>query len=151
MAKCVNINHPDFNRLVESSGLHPVILSAKMGVWMEKNNTDNWPTLEQLDLVKSISREPSSIDLFKDFLITATDITVSDIEKRIAGLIENLDSESTIEEFDKLLAMQARTQRVLIALAEKLRLVPSAVKHGDIKAAKVLRTSNDKPIWEDHD
>ena len=71
--------------------------------------------------------------------------------KRIAGLIENLDSESTIEEFDKLLAMQARTQRVLIALAEKLRLVPSAVKHGEIKAAKVLRTSNDKPIWEDHD
>ena len=50
MNKCVSINHPDFIELVRQSGLHPAILSAKMGVWMESNSTDEWPSLEQLGL-----------------------------------------------------------------------------------------------------
>ena len=40
------------------SGLNPLVLSAKMGVWMDKNNTEMWPTLEQLGLgVKSDNQQ----------------------------------------------------------------------------------------------
>ena len=53
MNKCVNIKSLDFIELVRQSGLHPAILSAKMGVWMEQNNTDEWPSLEQLGLSSS--------------------------------------------------------------------------------------------------
>lgn len=56
MAKCVNINHPDFLRLVDATGMHPAVLSAKMGVWMEQNNTDEWPSVDQLNLLKSYTR-----------------------------------------------------------------------------------------------
>ena len=49
MAKCVNINHPDFLGLVDETGMHPAVLSAKMGVWMEQNNTDEWPNVDQLN------------------------------------------------------------------------------------------------------
>ena len=51
MAKCINKNHPDFLELVDQLGIDPMILSAKMGVWMENNNSDEWPTLEQLGLI----------------------------------------------------------------------------------------------------
>ena len=63
MAKCVNINHPDFLRLVDETGMHPAVLSAKMGVWMEQNNTDNWPTLEQLNINKPFVSENKGVSL----------------------------------------------------------------------------------------
>ena len=50
MIKCININHPDFKDLVENSGVDALNLSTKMGVWMEENNTEEWPTLEQLGI-----------------------------------------------------------------------------------------------------
>lgn len=50
MNKCVNIKSKEFIDLVRQSGLNPAVLSAKMGVWMEKNNTDEWPSLQQLGL-----------------------------------------------------------------------------------------------------
>ena len=55
MAKCININHPDFKKLASESGIHPAILAAQMGVWMEKNNTDEWPKLEQLNVVSGLA------------------------------------------------------------------------------------------------
>lgn len=48
MNSCINLNDTSFKALVKESGLHPAILSAKMGVWMEKHNTEEWPTLKQL-------------------------------------------------------------------------------------------------------
>jgi len=50
MATCVNKSHPEFLELVEKSGIHPDILAAKIGVWMEKNDTDEFPALEDLNL-----------------------------------------------------------------------------------------------------
>ena len=55
MAECININHPEFKKLASESGIHPAILAAQMGVWMEKNNTDEWPRLEQLNVVSGLS------------------------------------------------------------------------------------------------
>ncbi|MGL4477384.1 MAG: hypothetical protein ACRCVK_03965 [Aeromonas veronii] len=71
--------------------------------------------------------------------------------RRIATLIEGLDDDSSIEDFDKLLNMQARAQRAMSSLAEKLRLTPSTVKNGEVKAGKALRIPHgQKPLHEDY-
>lgn len=61
MAQCININHPEYSKLLTQSGLSSMQLSAKMGVWMEKNNSDEWPTLEQLGITPILAAK-SSID-----------------------------------------------------------------------------------------
>lgn len=50
MATCVNIKHPEFINLLEESGLSEGVLSAKMGVWMEENNTELFPKLKDLGI-----------------------------------------------------------------------------------------------------
>ena len=55
MNKCVNIKLAEFKELVEQTGINPLVLSARMGVWMEQNNTDEWPTLEQLNLQNQVN------------------------------------------------------------------------------------------------
>lgn len=71
--------------------------------------------------------------------------------RRIGALIDSLDPEtSTIDEWDKLLNMQARTQRAMQSLAEKLRIPPSTVHNGEKTAAKLIShaKSTERP-WED--
>lgn len=52
---CVNRNHPDFATLLDSSGLHPLVLEAEISLWMEKNNNlEEFPTLSQLGLGKDL-------------------------------------------------------------------------------------------------
>lgn len=51
MGKCINLSHPEFKNLVETSGLDPLILASKIKTYWEKtNNTDIFPTLEELGL-----------------------------------------------------------------------------------------------------
>ena len=50
MSKCVNLKSKEFQSLVEISGINSMELSAKMGIWMDENDTDIWPTLEQLGI-----------------------------------------------------------------------------------------------------
>ena len=47
---CININHPDYQFLLENSGESPVSLQAEISMWMDKYGTDNFPTLSQLNL-----------------------------------------------------------------------------------------------------
>jgi len=49
MSYCININHPEYIQLLQNSNLKPAVLKAKIGVWMEENNSTDFPTLEQLD------------------------------------------------------------------------------------------------------
>lgn len=67
--------------------------------------------------------------------------------RRIARMIEGLPDHPEIEDLDRLLNMQARAQRSLASLAEKLRLTPSTVKNGEVKAAQVLREGHELPPW----
>ena len=46
--RCVNINHPEFKELLEQSDLDPISLAADISIWQDRNNTDLFPTLEQL-------------------------------------------------------------------------------------------------------
>ena len=49
MKHCINLKSPDFQALVKESNIHPAVLAAKMSVYMDKNNTSEWPSLDQLD------------------------------------------------------------------------------------------------------
>jgi len=50
MRHCINVNNESFKALAIESGLHPAVLSSKIGVWQDTNNTEEFPTLQQLDL-----------------------------------------------------------------------------------------------------
>lgn len=47
--RCVNINHPDFKELLNQSSLDPISLAADVSIWQDRNDTDLFPTLEQLN------------------------------------------------------------------------------------------------------
>ena len=46
--RCVNINHPEFKELLNQSTLDPISLAADVSIWQDRNDTDLFPTLEQL-------------------------------------------------------------------------------------------------------
>lgn len=60
---CVNESSPEFQSLLENSGINQHILAAKVTVWQELNGVENFPTLEQLGLT-----EKSSDRIFKESL-----------------------------------------------------------------------------------
>lgn len=130
MAKCININHPDFKKLVSESDIHSAILAAQMGVWMEKNNTDNWPTLEQLDSFKPVLREVTDIDLLKEFLKSASDITITDVEKHMVGLADTFSKRKfnghyTVLKTDLMRTGFNRHQRARDIVADINSIVPN--------------------------
>lgn len=48
MAKCVNINNPEFKALQEQTGLSVPLLSAKVAIWQDKNNADHFPNANEI-------------------------------------------------------------------------------------------------------
>ncbi len=52
MSKCINKSHPEFKQLLLDTDINPFILAAKVGIWMEQNNTEDFPTIEQLNILK---------------------------------------------------------------------------------------------------
>ena len=63
MANCI-VHNDKFKDLVEKSGLTSIKLEAMMDMWMSKNNTEVWPTLEQLGVgfYKDVSRYSRKIE-----------------------------------------------------------------------------------------
>jgi hypothetical protein len=55
---CINISHPDYQELLKSSGINASVLNAKISVWMDKNGTDNFPSLEQLNITPQTASTP---------------------------------------------------------------------------------------------
>ncbi len=58
MSKCINKSHPEFKKLLLETDINPLTLAAKVGVWMDTNNTENFPSLKDLGLAKP---KPSQI------------------------------------------------------------------------------------------
>ena len=46
--RCVNLGHPEFKELLSQSQLDPISLAADISIWQDKNNSDLFPTLDQL-------------------------------------------------------------------------------------------------------
>ena len=54
---CVNTSHPQFKVLLEQTGLHPDLLKAEVSIWMDQNNSDSFPTMEELQLSQMTASE----------------------------------------------------------------------------------------------
>lgn len=66
MSLCINIKHPDYIKLENSTSISPAILKAKISIWQDQNNTDNFPTLKQLGIEEKItSVKPGVAELFE--------------------------------------------------------------------------------------
>lgn len=50
--KCININHADVQELAEQLNLNPVIVAARIGDWQDTNNTNEWPSIEDITVNK---------------------------------------------------------------------------------------------------
>ena len=60
---CVNINHPDFKTLKEETKLHPAILAAKIAIWQEKNNTEDFPDVTQINPSNEVSYALKAVNI----------------------------------------------------------------------------------------
>lgn len=65
---CVNIKSPEFVALQEQVQVNPVILQAKVSLWMEKNNNGDFPTAEDLNFNNPVQKldEKSVLKTFAD-------------------------------------------------------------------------------------
>ena len=51
---CINKSHPEFKTLLKNSKENPASLAADIGVWMDNNTSERFPTLEELNIKKTI-------------------------------------------------------------------------------------------------
>lgn len=48
MGKCINVASPEFSKLVEETGIPAIDLAIEISLYQDKNNTDEFPTVEYL-------------------------------------------------------------------------------------------------------
>lgn len=46
--KCININHADVQELAKQLNLNSIIVAARIGDWQDINNTNKWPSIEDI-------------------------------------------------------------------------------------------------------
>ena len=80
--RCVNINHPEFKELLEQSGVDPISLAADISIWQDRNDTDFFPTLNQLN-----SRSEVQYQKPADEGIVASEKTIRDLTASVADRI----------------------------------------------------------------
>lgn len=82
MQRCVNINHPEFKELLEQSGLDPISLAADISIWQDRNDTDLFPTLNQLNGRSEVQYQKPA-----DEGIVASEKTIRDLTASVADRI----------------------------------------------------------------
>lgn len=89
---CINEKHPEYLRLLESSGLNPIVLKARISLHQDKYGVDTFPSLEDLKVYgKSIVN--NSVNWLKDTLgMNDNEIQV------VSGLIEGHSFASFLED-----------------------------------------------------
>ena len=64
MSKCINQNHPDFIELLNKTGRNKFILAADVSLWMDKNNSNNIPSMKDINLNYTLKSAP---ELYKKY------------------------------------------------------------------------------------
>lgn len=62
MAKCINIKHKDFIKLLEDSKLPSLVLEVKIAKWQEENNSDEFPSLSELSSDNQVNYQFKSVN-----------------------------------------------------------------------------------------
>lgn len=55
---CINKSHPEFKKLLKDSKENPASLAADIGVWMDNNTSERFPTLEELGITTNKDEAP---------------------------------------------------------------------------------------------
>jgi len=82
MNRCVNINHPEFKELLNQSELDPISLAADVSIWQDRNDTDLFPTLNQLNGKSEVLYQKDA-----DEGIVASEKTIRDLAARMSDRI----------------------------------------------------------------
>jgi len=82
MNRCVNINHPEFKELLNQSKLDPISLAADVSIWQDRNDTDLFPTLNQLNGKSEVLYQKDA-----DEGIVASEKTIRDLAARMSDRI----------------------------------------------------------------
>jgi hypothetical protein len=56
--KCINRNHPDFQRLLKRTELPPLLAEAKVSLWMRKNKVERFPSNIEFDALMATKNDP---------------------------------------------------------------------------------------------
>ena len=64
MKRCISLNSKAFKDLAAKSGLNAMELESRMLEWMDMNNTDNYPTLSQLNIEEESIIKSGIEDIF---------------------------------------------------------------------------------------
>ena len=142
MAKCVNIKHPDFNRLLQESGLDAMRLAGEIGAWMDKYNTDEWPSLDQLGIIpldvvlplphfitnEMLKEHPEKKAYYGDVYTNSNNVVTWGLEDKYKLLPEDKSKRFTIVPGDKF--KRKNYQPFTPAKAERLKAKITAENDG---------------------
>lgn len=56
--KCINRNHPDFQKLLKRTNLPPLLVEAKVSIWMQKNKVERFPSNIEFDALAATKNDP---------------------------------------------------------------------------------------------
>lgn len=56
--KCINRNHPDFQRLLKQTKLPPLLVEAKISLWMEQNKLERFPSDFEFEALIATKNNP---------------------------------------------------------------------------------------------
>ena len=109
MAKCINIKHPDYQRLEASSNVKGIKLEILVGKWQVSNSTDVFPTLNDLGLQE------------KQPVVAQSDTTIR--EKILEILNRNGVSVTTMTEYINNYDLRKPEGNVVNALTDTMRQI----------------------------
>lgn len=98
MSYCINIKHPDYQLLLEQSGLKPTILKAKIATWMQENTDERFPTIEDLGITQvlyqtglNIYQQKAKDIYFKEvYNKELTSYQIDHINKKLKEISQNI-------------------------------------------------------------
>jgi hypothetical protein len=164
MSYCININHPEYIQLLQNSNLKPAVLKAKIGVWMEENNSTDFPTLEELnvtsgtvnatlkiiDALEKIQRNVFTQDKLQGWIndLQKQGASSQQIElfKEVAkpGMTKDQIATSIAANYSYTVEINTATKDISKNITERLN--SSEEEYNSIKAAEVESTSNPSSI-----
>ena len=161
MIKCVNIQHPDFRTLMDMSGLDSLKLSGMMGVWMEQNDTDEWPTLNQLGVTNKRS------DVYNRQQVA--DLMIADLDPEVKDTMREEFLSLPISEFNEMAKsiglnflspywtsstifpkkIESRIKPDMDFINKKMSQIDAFGYYTDKSGAKIKMVDNNNPVvWE---
>lgn len=124
---CINKNHPEILKMAEELNVSPAVLSAKIGLWQEKNNiTDRFPTTNELN--NNIVTDVKTIDFSN--ITSNNETTIFENITSSKAEVENQEENYITENNELLLGGQPKLE---LRAEEVLRNIISSTQIDNFK------------------